>query len=336
MIRKFYILAMLSILVAQPGYSMHIMEGYLPLGWSIFWYLVSLPFVVLSYRTINKVIRSDAKQRVSLALNAAFVFVLSALKLPSVTGSSSHLTGTTLGALSSGVMSMPLIGVIVLLFQALLLAHGGISTLGANVFSLAIAGPLVAYWVYALLQKIKLGRLPSVFLAAFFGSMGTYVTASLQLAVVFPDEVGGVWASFFKFMSIFALTQVPLSLLEGVMTAAVIRLIDQSSANITMTSTITLLSSRARGVMLSVGALLCLAAPIVSAYVDFGEGSDDRAGAMVETISPTYSPNPFFTTFEPSEALEPWLFVLQVLIGILLFWGAYRFIVRSSNRQAPN
>lgn len=332
--RKLYLLAVLSILIVQPGYSMHIMEGYLPLGWSVFWYLVSLPFVILSYRAISAAIRSDAKQRVSLALNAAFVFILSALKLPSVTGSSSHLTGTTLGALTSGVMSMPLIGVIVLLFQALLLAHGGISTLGANVFSLAIAGPLVAYWVYTGLQRAKLGRMASVFFAAFLGSMATYVTTSLQLAVVFPDEVGGVWASFFKFMSIFALTQVPLSLLEGVMTAAVIRLIERSSANVTASSTTTLLGSKARGVLLSLGALLCLAAPVVSAYVDFGEGSDDRAGAMVESLAPTYSPEPLFTAFEPSDALEPWLFVLQVVIGILLFWGAYRLLAKPTNRRS--
>ncbi len=39
---------------------------------------------------------------------------------------------------------MAVLGAIVLVFQALLLAHGGLSTLGANVFSMAIAGPWVS------------------------------------------------------------------------------------------------------------------------------------------------------------------------------------------------
>lgn len=36
---------------------------------------------------------------------------------------------------------MAVLGTITLLFQALLLAHGGLTTLGANVFSMAIAAP---------------------------------------------------------------------------------------------------------------------------------------------------------------------------------------------------
>jgi cobalt/nickel transport system permease protein len=36
---------------------------------------------------------------------------------------------------------MAILGAIVLLFQALLLAHGGLTTIGANIFSMAIVGP---------------------------------------------------------------------------------------------------------------------------------------------------------------------------------------------------
>ena len=48
---------------------------------------------------------------------------------------------------------MSLLGIIVLLFQALLLAHGGLTTLGANTFSMAIAGPFVSFGIYKLLPK---------------------------------------------------------------------------------------------------------------------------------------------------------------------------------------
>ena len=45
------------------------------------------------------------------------------------------------------------LGIIILLFQALLLAHGGITTIGANTFSMAIAGPILSYIIS------KIGRI---------------------------------------------------------------------------------------------------------------------------------------------------------------------------------
>ena len=79
-----------------------------------------------------------------LGVSAAFSFLLSAMKLPSVTGSCSHPTGVGLGALLFGPLAMVPVSFVVLLFQALLLAHGGLTTLGANLFSMGIAGPLMA------------------------------------------------------------------------------------------------------------------------------------------------------------------------------------------------
>ena len=66
------------------------------------------------------------------------MFVISSLKIPSVTGSCSHMTGTGLGAILFGPTAAGVLGLIVLLFQAILLAHGGLTTLGANTFSMAI------------------------------------------------------------------------------------------------------------------------------------------------------------------------------------------------------
>ena len=316
---KILTLILLLFLAVQPTYAMHIMEGYLPLGWCVFWYLVSIPFVILSYKHIQGLIKVNPRERISFALNAAFVFILSALKLPSVTGSSSHLTGTTLGTLTMGVMSMPLVGFIVLLFQALLLAHGGISTLGANIFSLAIAGPLVAYLVYNLLMRLKLGRSVAIFMAAMLGSLATYVTTSIQLAIVFPDAEGGVLASFIKFVSIFAVTQVPLSIVEGFMTVLVMNLLVSSEGMIEPKPI-----TKMRALMLSALALICVAIPLVGGLVDFGSGTDDQAGEAISILSPQHEIKVLFQGFEPSEWLEPLLFAFQVSIGIALFtWAIY-------------
>ena len=123
---------------------MHIMEGFLPIEHAVGWTLASAPFVAYGVVAINKRLRENPEQRMLLGVAAAFTFVLSALKLPSVTGSCSHPTGTGLGAILFGPAAMAPIGLVVLLFQALLLAHGGLTTLGANVFSMAIVGPFAA------------------------------------------------------------------------------------------------------------------------------------------------------------------------------------------------
>lgn len=200
---------------------MHIMEGFLPVNHAIGWGIASTPFVAYGIYSIKKQIAANPEQRILLGVAAAFSFVLSALKIPSVTGSCSHPTGTGLGALLFGPAAMAPIGAVVLLFQAILLAHGGLTTLGANIFSMAIVGPFVAYAVFRLVRALGASLAVGVFLAASLGDLLTYVTTSVQLAWAFPDATGGFMASFVKFASIFAVTQVPLAISEGLLTVLI-------------------------------------------------------------------------------------------------------------------
>ncbi len=63
-------------------------------------------------------------------------------------------TSTGLGAMLFVPLVMVILGTIVLAFQALFLGHDGLSTLGANVFSMAIAGPCVSYLLFRLTRWI--------------------------------------------------------------------------------------------------------------------------------------------------------------------------------------
>ncbi|UXH79107.1 energy-coupling factor ABC transporter permease [Roseateles amylovorans] len=210
---------------------MHIMEGFLPFTHALAWTAASAPFLAWGLHSVSRTLRSHPEQRMLLGVSAAFAFLLSALKLPSVTGSCSHPTGVGLGALLFGPAAMVPVGFVVLLFQALLLAHGGLTTLGANVFSMAIVGPFVAYGVFRLGCALGLTRSMAVFLAACLGDLSTYVTTSVQLALAFPDPVGGVLLSFEKFGGIFAFTQVPLAITEGLLTVLVVNAMAQFNAN---------------------------------------------------------------------------------------------------------
>jgi cobalt/nickel transport system permease protein len=208
---------------------MHIMEGYLPASHCIAWGAASAPFVIAGSLRVKKVVREHPEVKLLLAASGAFVFVLSALKLPSVTGSSSHPTGTGLAASLFGPTTTSVLSAIVLLFQALLLAHGGLTTLGANIFSMGIVGPCVAYGLYRGLPALGFGVAVAIFAAATLGDLSTYVVTSFQLALAFPDPAGGVVGAAIKFLGIFAVTQVPLAVSEGLLTVIVWNLLAKYS-----------------------------------------------------------------------------------------------------------
>ena len=61
----------------------------------------------------------------------------------------------------------------------------------------------------------------SVFLAAALGDLLTYCVTSVQLAVAYPSATGGVPGSVIEFLGVFAPTQLPLAVLEGVLTVII-------------------------------------------------------------------------------------------------------------------
>ncbi|GGL27101.1 energy-coupling factor ABC transporter permease [Phycicoccus endophyticus] len=200
---------------------MHIAEGFLPPLHAAAWTVIAAPFVVHGAREVGRVARERPEARLLLGAAGAFTFVLSALKLPSVTGSSSHPTGTGVGAIVFRPPVMALLGSVVLLFQALLLAHGGITTLGANVFSMAVVGPWAGYGCYRLLRRAPLAV--AVFVGVAVADLATYVTTAAQLALAFPDPVSGLLGAFARFFGIFAVTQVPLAVVEGILGVVLVR-----------------------------------------------------------------------------------------------------------------
>lgn len=221
------IIAIITVFVLTFGVTpivnaMHIMEGYLPPKFCIMWGAICIPFLVAGYLSIKKTLSQNRKSITILAMTGAFVFVLSSLKIPSVTGSCSHMTGTGLGAILFGPATVSILGIIVLIFQAILLAHGGLTSLGANTFSMAIAGPLVSYGIYKLCQKMNVNKSVGVFLAAAIGDLFTYCVTSIQLALAYPSANGGVAASAAKFLAVFAPTQLPLAIIEGILTVVIV------------------------------------------------------------------------------------------------------------------
>ena len=198
---------------------MHIMEGYLQWQWCLVWFIISFIIVAYGIYQIRKIVDETPESKALLAVSGAFMFILSSLKLPSVTGSCSHPCGNGLGAALFGPAVTAVLATIVLLFQAVLLAHGGLTTLGANIFSMGIVGPFIAWIVYKGLTKANVSSTIAIFFAAFLGDLLTYVATSFQLAIAFPAPSFG--AALVSFLTIFAVTQVPLAVGEVILTVII-------------------------------------------------------------------------------------------------------------------
>lgn len=208
------------------------MEGFLPSPWWQIWFVISIPVILYGMYRLNKLVSERREIVPLLAVAGAFIFVLSSLKLPTYFGSSSHPTGTGMAAILFGPAITAVLSVIVLLYQALFLAHGGLTTLGANVFSMGIAGPAVAYLFYKTASKAGMNFYLNVFLATAIADWVTYVVTSLQLALAFPTAGGGVLGSFVLFAGVFATTQLPLAIVEGALTALIMKYVVQIKSDV--------------------------------------------------------------------------------------------------------
>ncbi len=63
------------------------------------------------------------------------------------------------------------------------------------------------------------------------GDLTTYTVTAGQLALAFPDPVSGIVGSFVKFAGVFALTQLPLAVVEGLLTVVIVNFLREYSGD---------------------------------------------------------------------------------------------------------
>ena len=81
-----------------------------------------------------------------VGLLAAVVFIISCMPIPVPTaGTCSHPCGTAISAILVGPYISVLISTVALLIQALVMAHGGLTTLGADIVSMGVVGSFTGY-----------------------------------------------------------------------------------------------------------------------------------------------------------------------------------------------
>ena len=220
-------LTFLFLLAAAPAHAMHISEGILPFGWAAAWFAVAAPFVALGVRRLNALSKDDLSMKPLVGLMAAVVFVISCMPVPVPTaGTCSHPCGTGIAAILVGPLVSVVIATVALLIQALFLAHGGLSTLGADIVSMGVVGSFAGWFAFRGLRGLGASLGVAGFAAGLITDWATYCATSAELASGIRGSEP-FWPLFVKICLAFIPTQLPLGILEGAMTAGMVVLLSR-------------------------------------------------------------------------------------------------------------
>lgn len=213
------------LLLTTDAYAMHIAEGILPLNWAVFWFAIAIPFVALGLYRVKKLSSIDPSFKALVGLMAAIVFIISCMPVPVPTaGTCSHPCGTGISGILLGPIVSVVIASVALLIQALFLAHGGLSTWGADIVSMGVVGSFAGYFTFKGLRALKANLWIAGFMAGLFANWATYCCTSVELASGIRGD-SPFMPLFWKILIAFIPTQLPLGILEGAMTAGMIVLL---------------------------------------------------------------------------------------------------------------
>lgn len=214
-------------LLSDNALAMHISEGILPFNWAALWSTVALPFLAWGLYSLKKRASDDLSFKPLVGLMAAVVFIISCMPVPvPFAGTCSHPCGTGISGILVGPAVSVLITAVALLIQALFLAHGGLSTWGADIVSMGVMGSFIGYLVFRALRSMNFNLAVSGFMAGLFADWATYLTTSVELAAGIKGASEFV-PLFWKIVVAFVPTQLPLGILEGAMTAGMVVLLSK-------------------------------------------------------------------------------------------------------------
>jgi cobalt/nickel transport system permease protein len=214
-----------SWLFSGQVFAMHISEGILPFRWALVWSLLAVPLVAFGLFRSKKQAQEESSFKPLVGLMAAVVFIISCMPIPVPTaGTCSHPCGTGISGILVGPAISILISALALLIQALFLAHGGLSTWGANIISMGLMGSLAGFLTFKFLRLLKINLALSGFMAGMLADWATYFMTALELALGLRGDTSFM-SLFWKILIAFVPTQLPLGILEGAMTAGMVTLL---------------------------------------------------------------------------------------------------------------
>jgi len=208
----------------------HIPDGYLSPQTVIATYALSIPLWVVGFKKLKATLNEETLPLIGALSALSFIVMMFNIPIPG--GTSGHAVGAVLIAMLFG----PWIGFIsvslVLLIQALVFGDGGISTFGANAFSMAFVGSFVGYYTFKALQKYKFAP----FIAGWSGVVASSFFIALLLGVqpmLFMEDGKPLYFPFDLQTTMVALVgshALFFGIVEGIFTAVVYKFLQKREA----------------------------------------------------------------------------------------------------------
>ncbi len=159
---------------------MHIPDGFLSLAISIICWAFT---IILDGVAISRTNKSLGERQVPLmGIMAAFIFAAQMINFPVAGGTSGHLLGGALAAITLGPWAAMLVMTSVIAVQGLLFQDGGLTVMGANILNMGLVTVVIGYGLYrSVLGRNQTMKLVIAGLAAWLSVMGGALLTSLEL-----------------------------------------------------------------------------------------------------------------------------------------------------------
>lgn len=201
---------------------MHIPDGILPAQVVAGGYAIAVPVTWYSLRKINRQPDPTAGIPKAALLTATF-FVASSIHIP-IPPASVHLVLNGLLGAILGYYAFPAI-LIGLFFQAVIIGHGGLTTLGVDAVMMGVPA-LLAYHIFQLRHPLShrfSPRFADGFCAFWAGAVGLAIAALIFFTLIITTIPSGFDTATER-SAIYGLTlaHIPLAILEGAFTTMMV------------------------------------------------------------------------------------------------------------------
>ena len=326
---------------------MHIPDGFLDPKTALATGILAAAGLAVALRQTHK--NLPRKQIPLLGLSAAFVFTAQMLNFPVAGGTSGHLIGAVLTAALLGPSAAVIVISCVLIVQCFMFADGGITTLGANIFNMALVGGVGGWTLYHLLTRIFPGLFGRI-LGATFAAWASTVLASIACAGQLAASGTVTWSLAFPTMAgIHALIGIGEGLITALILAAIARtrpdLLGLTSESAPATSTTPpnpttpapqpYASLLAYGLLITLGLALFIS-PLASTWPDGLDRAAQSLGFhhLESTTRPLPAPAPDYKI--PGLPSGPLATSLTAALGSLLVFTLSYLLAHSLTRQTKS
>lgn len=316
---------LLQVVTDDP--ALHIPDGFLSVSVSIIFWVVTIILLAGAVRQTRG--QLGERQIPLMGIMAAFIFAAQMLNFPVAGGTSGHMLGGVLAAITLGPWAGMLVMASVIALQALLFQDGGLLVMGANIFNMGLLTALIGYGLYRNVAGQNNGvRLAVAGVAAWLSVMAGALLTALQLGFSGTSPFGVVLPAM---LGVHAL----IGSGEALITVAALTFIMRTRPDLLETAAI-----KARGGFgwVIAGLIIALAvvlfSPLASADPDGLERVAENIGFLEQGLDAPYSILPDYTIpFLGETAVSTIVAGLAgALIVAALAYGAGRLLARSASK----